>query len=638
MSTGTDTRSLRSLRAHLDGEHSEIRDRVRATLADNAGLLDDPSEMSYHEHRERVLEMLRAMASSGDTGLGFPTEFGGGGDVGASIAAFETLAYGDLSLLVKSGVQFGLFGGAVLHLGTRRHHERYLRDIVSGRLLGCFAMTETGHGSNVQALRTTATYDDGHFVIDTPDDDARKDYIGNAALHGRLAVVFAQLVVGDSAAGEPRGVHALLVPIRSEDGTTAPGVRIEDCGAKLGLGGVDNGRLWFDGVRVPAEALLDRYATVDEAGTYRSSIENPDRRFFTMLGTLVQGRVSVSGAAQSASKLALTIAVRYGSRRRQFGPPDAEHEVLVLDYLAHQRRLFPLLAKSYALHFAQRRLASWLADTSADDDRRELESYAAGLKAISTWHTTETVQTCREACGGAGYLSTNRFTALKADTDVFTTFEGDNTVLLQLVAKGLLTQYRDEFGRLDPLGMVRFAVGQAVGTVMERTAVREIVERLRDAVPGTGPDSDDAGLFDREYHLEMLRWREDHVLGGLARRLKRGIDADRDPFEVFNSCQDHVLACARAHVDRLVMEAFADGCDGRPELELLCSLYALHTIESDRGWFQEHGRLSGARSKSITAAVNRLCGQVREHAEALVDAFGIPDALLPELVRGDGTS
>src|SRR5581483_8834797 len=126
---------------------------------------------------------------------GFPEEYGGRGDVAGMVAGFETLAYGDLSLLVKVGVQFGLFGGAVLHLGTRRHHDAHLRDIASLALPGCFAMTETAHGSNVQALRTTATYDPeaGEFVVHTPDDGARKDYIGNAARDGRMAVVFAQL-------------------------------------------------------------------------------------------------------------------------------------------------------------------------------------------------------------------------------------------------------------------------------------------------------------------------------------------------------------------------------------------------------------------------------------------------------------
>ena len=116
-----------------------------------------------------------------------------------------------------------------------------------------------------------------------------------------------------------------------------------------------------------------------------------------------------------------------------------------------------------------------------EEDRRLLESRAAGQKALTTWHASETIQTCREACGGAGYLAENRFAALKADTDVFTTFEGDNTVLLQLVAKGLLTEFRQSFNDLDPLGTLRFVTSQAVSTVVERTALRQLVERLRDA-------------------------------------------------------------------------------------------------------------------------------------------------------------
>src|SRR3954464_1599169 len=118
--------------------------------------------------------------------MGYPVEYGGQDAVARAIASFETLAYGDLSLLVKCGVQFGLFGGAVLHLGTARHHERYLQAVARLELPGCFAMTETGHGSNVQALPTTATYDPDteEFVVHTPDDDARKDYIGGAARDG----------------------------------------------------------------------------------------------------------------------------------------------------------------------------------------------------------------------------------------------------------------------------------------------------------------------------------------------------------------------------------------------------------------------------------------------------------------------
>ncbi len=220
--------------------------------------------------------------------------------------------------------------------------------------MGCFAMTETGHGSNVQALGTTATYDaaTGEFVITTPDDASRKDYIGNAAAHADVAVVFAQLEVG----GECRGVHAFVVPLRA-DGAVLPGVRIEDCGPKMGLNGVDNGRIWFDGVRIPRDHLLNQFADVTEDGTYASAIDNPNRRFFTMLGTLVQGRVCVGGAGINASKVALAIAVKYAARRRQFEATAPPVEQLILDYGMHQRRLFPLLARTYALHFAQENVA-----------------------------------------------------------------------------------------------------------------------------------------------------------------------------------------------------------------------------------------------------------------------------------------
>jgi acyl-CoA oxidase len=623
-----------ALTALLDGTYVEVRNLTRKRLVEHAEVLTDAHEMTREDFRERVLQVVTELAATGQTGMGFPVEHGGGGDIGASVAAFETMAFGDLSVLVKVGVQFGLFGGAILQLGTKKHHDAYLAPLVRAELMGCFAMTETGHGSNVQALGTVAHYDleSREFVITTPDDSARKDYIGNAARHARAAVVFAQLEIG----GTSQGVHAFVVPIRDDQGRPLPGVRIEDDGRKIGLNGVDNGRIWFDSVRVPRDNLLNRYADVTETGVYESAIDNPDRRFFTMLGTLVQGRVCVGGAAINASKVALSIAVRYALERRQFGSPGSREELL-LDYGLHQRRLFLPLARTYALHFAQEVLAGQLhAVFSATEEvdehtRRALESRAAGTKALGTWHASTTIQECREACGGAGYLSANRFDALRADTDVFTTFEGDNHILLQLVAKGLLTDYSSSFGELDQLGMVRFVAGMAVETVIERTAVHKLLERIKDVLPGGDEDWDqEAGLLDPAYQLQMFRWREEHMLAGVARRLKRGIDAGMDPAEVFSRCQDHVIGSARAHVERLVLEAFVDRIaatvddDNRIALGHLCDLYALSTIEHDRAWWMEHGRLSSARAKAISREVDALCRRVRPIARDLVDAFGVP--------------
>ncbi|MGN6473315.1 MAG: acyl-CoA dehydrogenase family protein [Mycobacteriales bacterium] len=623
---------VQTLTRALDGRWADARERVRELLRDPR--LRPQFDLTVDEARQRALEGLRAIAGTDGPKLMFPKEYGGLDEIGAGISSFETQAHADLSLLVKSGVQFGLFGGAIRHLGTAKHHELYLRDVMNADLLGCFAMTETGHGSDVQSLRTIARYDPAaeEFIVTTPDDDAAKNYIGNAACDGRLAVVFAQLETD----GENHGVHAVLVPIRTTDGLPMPGVRIADAGPKAGLNGVDNGQLWFDDVRVPRDALLDRFASVAPDGTYSSPIDNINRRFFTMLGTLVQGRISISGSSLSATKNALTIAVRYGNRRRQFKAPDSAEEIVVLDYLAHQRVLLPALATTYALSFAQAELVSELHDvqSEASDEqaRRRLETFAAGLKATSTWHATATIQACREACGGAGYMAENQLCALKADTDVFTTFEGDNTVLLQLVAKTLLTNFQAEFGELDTIGTVRFVAEQVADIVIERSGARGLVHRLIDALPGT-PD-DETSLLNREHQISLLAWREKHILEGVARRLRKGVEAGDDLFEVFNASQDHLLLAARAHIDARVLEAFDTAIAAIEDeavaslLNRVCDLHALSVIERERAWFLEHNRFTPSRSKAVTATVNDLCRQLRPYAELLVDGFGVPDELI----------
>jgi acyl-CoA oxidase len=624
----------KALQDILDGRWAHIRRDARENLRD-PDFLPVYGE-SVQEARERVTRAARKLAESGRVGFGFPKEYGGEDDAGGSVSSIEMLAFGDLSLMVKAGVQWGLFGGALQLLGSKRQHDEYLRDVMSFDLPGCFAMTETGHGSDVQQLRTTCTYDPATqcFDLHTPHQAARKDYIGNAAKDGRMAVVFAQLITQ----GKNHGVHAWLVPIRDDQGNPMPGITIGDDGAKAGLNGVDNGRLTFDHVQVPRDMLLDRYGQVAEDGTYTSSIEHETRRFFTMLGTLVRGRVSVGGSAGSATKLALDIATRYGDVRRQFAAPGEDREIVINDYLVHQRKLLPALAKTYALHFAQGELVETMHDVQTavhvhgqeidEHAQRELESRAAGLKVAQTWHATQAIQMCREACGGAGYLQENRLPHLKADTDVFTTFEGDNTVLLQLVAKGLLTGYRDTFGSLEGWGKIGFIADMVRETVLERTAARALIARLVDAVPGR---DDEVPMLDRGWQLKMFEFREKHALEGAIRRLRRNSTMEgMAPFDMFNDVQDHVLKTAQTHIDRIVLEAFVAGVDrttdpaARQLLDTLCDLYALSTIETDKGWFLEHGQLTPARAKLLTGTVNQLLKQLRPHLVTLVDGFGIP--------------
>jgi len=311
----------------------------------------------------------------------------------------------------------------------------------------------------------------------------------------------------------------------------------------------------------------------------------------------------------------------------------------LLDYRVHQRRLLPKLARAYALAFAQNELVARMHDVQtpiqtggrADEHaQRELEARAAGIKALTTWHATRTIQECREACGGAGYLSENRLPELKADTDVFTTFEGDNTVLLQLVAKELLVGYGSEFAGLDTWGMVRFATRQVAETVVERTAARDLIHRLVD----TARRSESAELLGRGWQLSIIEDREQHLLETLARRLRRASSDKTDSFAVYNAAQPHVLRLAVAHVERVVLEAFVAGIDGCADpdaaalLGTVCDLFVLDCIEQDKSWFLEHGRLTPARAKAVTAAVDERCGRLRPYATTLVDGFDIPSEWL----------
>ena len=582
--------------------------------------------------RARVNAQLKIIAGAGQAEDGFLKDRGGTGDAGAAVTKIEMLAMSDLSLMVKAGVLWGLFGGAVENLGTERHHQRYVRPLITLDLLGCFAMTETGHGSDVQNLETTATYDPDteEFVIHSPTPSSRKDYIGGAAESATVAAVFAQLITQ----GENHGVHCIVVPIRDGEGNTAPGVTITDCDYKGGLPGVDNGRIMFDHVRVPRENLLNRFADVEPDGTYRSEIENPNRRFFTMLGTLVRGRITVGGSAAQAARVALDIAVRYALQRKQFKAAGEDREVPIMDYLVHQRRLLPHLAHSYALQFAQNELVSAMHDqqTAAVLDleaQRDIETRAAGLKAISTWHASAAIQEAREACGGAGYLAENRLVELRADTDVFTTFEGDNHVLLQLVAKHLLTEYNDDIKSMSPFEWVRFATNFAGERVSRRTAAGQIIQRLLD----NSEDNDVEGsLFNRGTQAKMFSDREQYLLSSLARRLQSRAKT-MSAFDAFNSVQDHVMHTARAHIDRTVLEAFIAGIDrcedahARGILEMLCDLYALSVIEADKAFFLEHRLLSTERARAVNNGINERCRNLRPHAQTLVDAFGIPEQL-----------
>lgn len=623
-----------ALGQQLMGRWADIRRRSRVVAARPE--LQRVPDLTMAEHRERVLGQLKLLVEEGAVHKAFPKSVGGLEDAGGNIAQFEELVLADPSLQIKAGVQWGLFGAAVMHLGTEKHHEKWLPGIMSLEIPGAFAMTETGHGSDVSAVGTTATFDEatGEFVIDTPFRAAWKDYLGNAALHGEAAVVFAQLITK----GVNHGVHAFYVPIRDKQKNFLPGIGGEDDGLKGGLNGIDNGRLHFTGVRVPRENLLNRYGDVAEDGTYSSPIESPGRRFFTMLGTLVQGRVSLDGASVVASKLAMTIALSYGSQRRQFTAASDTEEEVILDYQRHQRRLLPRLATTYAMSFAhevflEKFHAVFSGEADTDADRQDLETLAAALKPLSTWAVLDILQEAREACGGNGFMFENRLVGLRADMDIYATFEGDNNVLLQLVAKRLLTDYSKKFAGADAGALAQYVAEQVGDATLTRTGLRTFAQNIVDF----GSTARSVGYVrDTDSQRQLLTDRVQTMVAEVAGRLR---DANKLPkmeaAQLFNSNQNDLIEAARAHGELLQWEAFTDAVETiedegtRTVLTWLRDLFGLGLIEKHAAWYLIHGRLSGQRAQAITSYIDdRLLPRLREHALPLVAAF----ELSPELI------
>ena len=599
----------------LKGNHAEVIDNFRQILKDP--IFSWKIRRNKEEFRNHVLKQVEFLADKGYGAMAYPETYGGTNDMEGYASIFENMMFVDGSLAIKFGVQFGLFGGSIQKLGTKKHHDKYLKDTGFANLLGCFAMSETGHGSNVRGIKTTATYDHTTetLVIHTPGENDNKEYIGNA-MHSKIASVFAQLIVN----GKNEGVHAILVPLRDENHVLLPGIKVEDNGYKLGLNGVDNGKIWFNQVSVSKVDLLNKYGTILDSGDYYSEIKNSNKRFFTMLGTLVGGRICVARAGLGGAKFALTVAIKHALKRRQFNDSVKIQEDLLMDYPSHQLRLTPLVASAYVYHVTLDKMMKVYCDES-QPDKRQVETQVAGLKSIITWYANNTIQECREACGGKGYLLENRIADLKSDVDIFTTFEGDNNVLLQLAAKGVLSDFKAEFN------------SAGFSTVLKLLS-SQISDKLSNVNPLYTNKTDKEHLYNPKFHVHAFEHRTRRLTYTIAMRIRGYIKKGIPSYQAFLKVQTHLMNLGKAYSVELAYKSFINhnstitDTQHKALFEKLGTLYALHEIRKDASWYLEQGYIGSSKSKAIRQRVERLCTELRPHLDSLVDGFGIPDHCL----------
>ncbi|KAJ3697043.1 hypothetical protein LUZ61_000748 [Rhynchospora tenuis] len=615
--------SVESLSEYMRGPHREIQARIFEFFQSRPDL-QTPVEISMAEHRQLCMKQMMALVrEAGIRPFRYLVE-----NPSAYFAIAEAVGGIDISLGIKMGVQFSLWGGSVINLGTKKHKEKYFDGIDNLDYPGCFAMTELHHGSNVQALQTTATFDPitDEFVINTPNDGAIKWWIGNAAVHGKFASVFARLILplqGKGGKSADMGIHAFIVPIRDlETHALLPGVEIHDCGHKVGLNGVDNGALRFSHVRVPRDNLLNRFGDVSRDGKYTSSLPTVNKRFAATLGELVGGRVGLAYSSVGVLKIAVTIAVRYSLLRQQFGPP-RKPEVSVLDYQSQQHRLMPMLASTYAFHFATQYLVdkySEMKKTNDDQVIGDVHALSAGLKSYVTSYTARSISTCRESCGGHGYAAVNRFGILRSDHDIFQTFEGDNTVLLQQVAGDLLKRYQEKF-KGGTLSMTWNYLRESMSSYLSQPN------------PVTARWEGEDHLRDPKFQLDAFRYRTSRLLQSVAARLQKHTKT-LGSFGAWNRCLNHLLTLAESHIESVVLAKFIEAIQNCPDantrevLKLVCDLYALDRIWKDIGTYRNVDYVAPNKAKAIHKLTDYLSFQVRGVARELVDAFDLPDLVI----------
>jgi acyl-CoA oxidase len=222
-------------------------------------------------------------------------------------------------------------------LFTSEQQKEWIPRCNDWRIIGCYAQTEVGHGSNVRGIETTASYlqESDEFLLDSPTLSSTKFWPGSLGKTANTAMLIARLVTPD---GVDRGPHNFIVPIRdSINHMPLPGVFIGDIGPKIGFNNMDNGFLRLSKVKIPRRNMAARFSSVSSSGKYVLTSDKTTKKIAGL--TMTQVRAHIVQMAGRALASACCIAIRYSCVRRQGFTATGDNEHFVLHYMTQVRNV-----------------------------------------------------------------------------------------------------------------------------------------------------------------------------------------------------------------------------------------------------------------------------------------------------------
>jgi butyryl-CoA dehydrogenase len=378
----------------LTDEQKQVRDLCRdfakEVVAPAAEELDREHKFGY--------DIVRQMGELGLFGLGFPEEAGGaGGDFLSYCIAVEEISRADTGVGITLEAAVSLGASPIFHFGTKEQKERWLPELLAGRRIWAFGLTEPGAGSDAGGTRTRALEDDGEWVI-----NGSKQFITNSGTDITAGVTITAITAkGDGQRGE---ISAIMVP------QSTPGYTVEPSYRKLGWHSSDTHPLTFEDCRVPLENLLGK-----RGGGYRQ-----------FLHTLAGGRVAIAALSVGLAQACLDAALAYAKERRQFGKPISSFQAIQfkLADMAMEVELARMMTYRAALAYG-------------DESSTEFRKLASMAKLYSSEAAKRAADQAVQIHGGYGFIEDYPVARYWRDVKINEIGEGTSEVQRMLIAREL---------------------------------------------------------------------------------------------------------------------------------------------------------------------------------------------------------